>query len=210
MFTNLKILLFTSILVVPGIALANDRMTELEQEVDDLKIRVAVLERLIDIKLPEKSEYEALIQLMMLIQEQQESTSSKSVSEREAEDIAAIDAAINVLENQIANEEADLDGKSVMSALAYIQDEVRKRWVRPPDARNGMAVELRVHLVPTGEVINIEVTYQKDASKAFVNSVIKAVKTVKRFDKLEGLDPVLFDANFRTFKIIFRPEDLRL
>lgn len=102
------------------------------------------------------------------------------------------------------------DAQAVMAGLAYIQDEVRKRWVRPADARNGMEVELRIHMVPTGEVINMEVTYRKNASDAFVASVQKAVKKVGRFDKLSGLDPVLFDANFRSFKIIFKPEDLRL
>lgn len=101
--------------------------------------------------------------------------------------------------------------EQIMSALAYIQNEVRKRWVRPADARNGMEVEVRIHLVPTGEIINIEVTYRSsDATGAFVNSVIKAVTKAGRFDRLANLDPVLFDANFRTFKIIFRPEDLRL
>lgn len=100
--------------------------------------------------------------------------------------------------------------EQVLSALLYIQDEVRKRWVRPANARNGMEVELRIHLVPTGEVISMEVTHSRDATSAFVNSVQQAVKKVGRFDKLADLDPVLFDANFRTFKIVFRPEDLRL
>ena len=94
---------------------------------------------------------------------------------------------------------------AVGAAMIYIQDEVRKRWVRPADARNGMEVELRIRLVPTGEVVNMEVTYQKNASKAFVDSVQKAVNKVGRFDKLAGFDHELFDANFRTFKILFRP-----
>ncbi len=132
------------------------------------------------------------------------------VAAEEAELAELNDALGQSLEEELAYEKSVTEAQAVMSALAYIQDEVRKRWVRPADARNGMEVELRIHLVPTGEVINMEVTYRKDATSAFVNSVQKAVKKVGRFDKLAGLDPVLFDANFRTFKIIFRPEDLRL
>lgn len=115
-----------------------------------------------------------------------------------------------VSKNNTSSRKSENQEEQLVNALAYIQDEIRKRWVRPADARNGMEVELRIFLVPTGEVINIEVTYRKDATSAFVNSVIQAVKKVGRFDELADLDPALFDANFRTFKILFRPEDLRL
>jgi colicin import membrane protein len=72
-----------------------------------------------------------------------------------------------------------------------------------------MVVELAIQLVPTGEIIHTEVVY-RDATNAFVASVEKAVKKVGRFDKLRGLEPVLFDAHFRKFTLLFRPEDLRL
>jgi len=97
------------------------------------------------------------------------------------------------------------------SAMRYIRDEIGVKWVRPANARNGMVVELIIYLVPTGEVVNVEVSYRDpSATDAFVLSVVKAVKKVRRFDKLSQLNSVLFDANFRQFTVKFKPEDLRL
>jgi colicin import membrane protein len=110
-----------------------------------------------------------------------------------------------VLEQQATN------GQAVASAVHYIRDEITDKWVRPANALTGMLVELVIHLVPTGEVVDIEISYRDTtATDAFVASVVKAVRKVGRFDKLSQLDPVLFDANFRKFTLKFKPEDLRL
>ena len=58
-------------------------------------------------------------------------------------------------------------------------------------------------------MISVEVV-SRDATDALVTSVRHAVLKVGRFDKLRSLDREIFDANFREFKIRFRPEDLRL
>jgi len=109
---------------------------------------------------------------------------------------------------QLAEVQQALD---IASAVNYIKDEIGDNWVRPANARNGMVVELIIYLVPTGEVVNVEVSYRNaSATDAFVASVVKAVKKVGRFDKLSQLDSELFDANFRQFTIKFKPEDLRL
>ena len=108
-------------------------------------------------------------------------------------------------------EQQAISGSEVVSSVLYIVDEIRQRWVMPANARNGMVVELVIQLEPTGEVIDIEVSYRDaSATDAFVASVVKAVKKVGRFDKLSQLDSELFDANFRQFTIKFKPEDLRL
>lgn len=109
------------------------------------------------------------------------------------------------LEQQVTN------GQAVASAVNYMKDEISKTWTRPANSRNGMEVELVVHLIPTGEVVDVEVSYRDpSATDAFVASVVNAVKRVRRFDKLSQLDPELFDANFRRFTVRFKPEDLRL
>jgi colicin import membrane protein len=101
--------------------------------------------------------------------------------------------------------------QAVASAVHYIRGEIDQKWVLPANARNGMVVELVIYLVPTGEIVNIEVSYRDaSATDAFVASVDKAVRKVGRFDKLSQLSPVLFDANFRKFTLKFKPEDLRL
>ena len=115
------------------------------------------------------------------------------------------EAQSQALEQQVSN------GQAVSSAVHYIRDEISLKWVRPANALTGMIVELEIHLVPTGEVVDIQISYRDiSATDAFVLSVVKAVKKVGRFDKLSQLDSVLFDANFRKFTLKFKPEDLRL
>ncbi len=115
------------------------------------------------------------------------------------------DAQMQALEQEATNSQA------VASAVNYIRNEIIQRWVRPANARTGMVVELVIHLVPTGEVVDIEIRYRDDsATDAFVASAVKAVRKVGRFDKLSQLKAGLFDANFREFNFLFKPEDLRL
>ena len=139
------------------------------------------------------------------------------VTEKEAEKLAEAEQlaeVIQIIERMIADEgTSTYSPKSVdiASAINYIRDEIGYNWVRPANARNGMVVELIIYLVPTGEVVNVEVSYRDaSATDAFVASVVKAVKKVRRFNKLSQLDSELFDANFRQFTVKFKPEDLRL
>ena len=140
----------------------------------------------------------------------------KAVDKKAAQELAKVEQA---LESLLDEEEAQADaleqqitnGQAVGSAVNYIRDEIGVKWVRPANARNGMVVELIIYLVPTGEVVNVEVSYRDpSATDAFVSSVVKAIKKVRRFDKLSQLNSVLFDANFRQFTVKFKPEDLRL
>ena len=102
-------------------------------------------------------------------------------------------------------------GAELTATVNYIKNEIMDNWILPANARNGMVVELIIDLVPTGEVVNVKVSYRAPiATDAFVSSVVRAVKKVKRFDKLSQLNAVLFNANFRQFSVKFKPEDLRL
>ena len=155
------------------------------------------------------------------------------VTEKEAEKLAEADKWAEVAEiiesiiadgktQEIAVSQADLHAlnslpldersqENVDTAVNYIRNEIIQRWVRPANARTGMVAELVIHLVPTGEVVDIEISYRNtSATDAFVASVEKAIRKVGRFDKLSQLDVALFDANFRKFTIKFKPEDLRL
>jgi len=95
--------------------------------------------------------------------------------------------------------------------LAYIRDEVSQEWVRPEDTRNGMLVELYIELIPTGEIVNIEVSYRNaSATDKFVASVVRAVTKARQFDKLSQLNSVVFEAKFRKLTVKFSPEYLNL
>jgi colicin import membrane protein len=140
----------------------------------------------------------------------------KVADKKTAQQLAEVQQALDsLLDNEEIQTQAlaqrATNGQAVASAIHYIRDEIRQRWVRPANARTGMVVELVIQLVPTGEIIHIEISYRDaSATDAFVSSVDKAVRKVGRFDKLSQLNPVLFDANFRKFTLKFKPEDLRL
>ena len=89
-----------------------------------------------------------------------------------------------------------------------IQAAVINRWTRPPSARNGMVAVLAIQLVPTGEVVGVGVL-QSSGDTAFDRSAMTAVNRVGRFPEVAKLDDPTFEANFRRFQLIFKPEDLR-
>ena len=91
---------------------------------------------------------------------------------------------------------------------ATIRASVINRWTRPPSARNGMVSILSIQLVPTGEVVGVSVL-QSSGNTAFDRSAMTAVERTGRFPEVAKLDNRTFEANFRRFQLIFKPEDLR-
>ena len=91
---------------------------------------------------------------------------------------------------------------------ATIRASVINRWTRPPSARNDMVSILSIQLVPTGEVVGVSVL-QSSGNTAFDRSAMTAVERTGRFPEVAKLDNRTFEANFRRFQLIFKPEDLR-
>ena len=91
---------------------------------------------------------------------------------------------------------------------ATIQAAVISRWTRPPSARNGMVSILSIQLVPPGEVVGVGVI-QSSGNTAFDRSAMTAVERAGRFPEIAKVDNRTFEANFRRFQLIFKPEDLR-
>ncbi|HSG61475.1 MAG TPA: TonB C-terminal domain-containing protein [Pseudomonadales bacterium] len=116
-----------------------------------------------------------------------------------SEELAAEDAA----------REAESEQALVNSYIAKIMAQVESAWSRPPSARNGMQAVLVVNLIPTGEVVNVSLA-ETSGNAAFDTSAVNAVYRVERFDDLRGMTSAMFEANFRRFRLIFKPEDLRL
>lgn len=117
-------------------------------------------------------------------------------------------AAQRAAEQAAAREQAETDAEQVAAYTAIIHDLVQQNWSRPPSARNGMTAVLRIRLVPTGEVIDVEVV-QSSGDAAFDRAAENAVYAVGRFSELQGMPPRLFERNFRSLLLTFRPEDLR-
>ena len=113
------------------------------------------------------------------------------------------------LEEAIADESQDLqavtDETLVQSYHAAIYQRVRDEWSVPLSARNGMQALLQVELVPTGEVISVSIL-ESSGDAVFDRSAEAAVRDVQKFDVPQ--ENRLFEAHFRRFRLLFRPEDL--
>ncbi len=82
-------------------------------------------------------------------------------------------------------------------------------WSRPPSARNGMVVKLRIRLIRSkGEVVNVQII-ESSGDPAFDRSAVRAVEKVGGFPELEEVEYRVFKQYFESFVFEFRPEDLR-
>src|SRR5690606_23552456 len=103
-------------------------------------------------------------------QEQQRQQELAAQQERERQQRAQQEAAAQAQAAAAAAQE----GEAVMSYTTLIHDLVQQQWSRPPSARNGMLAVLRIRLVPTGEVIDVEVV-QSSGDGAFDRAAMTAV-----------------------------------
>jgi colicin import membrane protein len=94
------------------------------------------------------------------------------------------------------------------SFAGLIQQTVTNYWSRPPSARNGMEVELRIQLIPTGEVVSVTII-RSSGDSAFDRSAVNAVEKAGAFPELQKLPNAEFEKTFRRFTLLFKPEDLR-
>jgi colicin import membrane protein len=105
--------------------------------------------------------------------------------------------------------QAEEDELLADSYAALIKRTVEGYWSRPPSARKDMQVILSIRLIPTGEVVGVEVT-QSSGNLAFDRSALNAVEKAARFPELKDMQPSVFEAYFRRFSLVFKPEDLLL
>lgn len=99
-------------------------------------------------------------------------------------------------------------GEMSASFASLIRRTVENYWSRPPSARNGMEVELVIQLIPTGDVVSVAVS-RSSGNTAFDRSAINAVQKAGAFPELQKLPSGEFERQFRRFKLLFKPEDLR-
>ena len=101
------------------------------------------------------------------------------------------------------------DKQAANSYLQVIQARLSKQWNRPKSARRGMQTLIELRLVPTGRIVGIEIL-ESSGDLAFDRSVEQAAYKAAPFSELQSMKPRIFEQYFRTVKIVFKPEDLRL
>lgn len=107
-----------------------------------------------------------------------------------------------------AEQQAAENATLAQSYNHIINQRVSDNWSRPPSARNDMRVLLRIQLVPTGDVIGVEII-ESSGDNAFDRSAVRAVKKAESFPELRKIPNRVFEQYFRVFNLLFEPKDLR-
>ena len=94
---------------------------------------------------------------------------------------------------------------AAMDYIYAIHRAVVEQWSRPQSARNDMQARLLVELVPSGDLLAVTLT-ESSGHAPFDRSAEAAVRKVGRFEVPS--DRALFEARFRKFALLFKPEDL--
>ncbi len=119
---------------------------------------------------------------------------------------AALELALaSETESMQAAQAARSASELAQSYAARITRAIEQNWIRPPSARNGMRAELVIDLVPTGEVVAVNVA-SSSGDPAFDRSAERAVRRLGRLEVPE--DPEVFETYFRRLRLMFQPEDL--
>lgn len=137
-----------------------------------------------------------------LRQQQQQQREQQEALRRQEDLNSQLAAELNAL--------AEIENQQVVASYAaWIAERVENNWSRPPSARSGMVVKLRVNLLPTGRVASADVI-ESSGDEAFDRSALLAVSRAEPYSRLSELDSSLFDEHFRQFVFVFNPQDLRL
>lgn len=119
----------------------------------------------------------------------------------------------SLLEQLLAEEDEALRQEQELSEVqrysAMMGRAIEQNWNRPPSARNNMQAVLKIQLVPSGDVVSVTI-YKGSGNAAFDRAAILAVERVGRFEFLRDMSSALFEKEFRSIELTFRPEDLRL
>ena len=139
-------------------------------------------------------------------QEQRERERQREEEARQKRLNALADSAFEgALEREMMDLGQDTDETAARTYVGGIYRAVVANWSRPPSARNDMEAHLRVELIPTGEVVSVTVI-SSSGNSAFDRSAQAAVRKARRFEVPDEIG--LFERHFRSFVLLFKPQDL--
>ena len=136
----------------------------------------------------------------------------KSVIQEKKEKIAISEPSIALQEITkasqipILNSDRDIINFSESEISKYssiIKQQVMSQWKKPSAAKGDLTTEIRITLVPTGEIIKTKII-KGSGIKSFDDSALTAIASVGSFEDLQ-MPSNLFEAHFRQFILVFNP-----
>ncbi len=146
-------------------------------------------------------------------EEQKRQQAERERQERERQEQQRREQEAREAQARAAQAQADAEAREerVGTYMGYIQSRVASNWSRPPSARLGMVTELEIALDGQARVVGVSVI-KSSGNSAFDLSAEQAVRRVEQFDRLRELiqqDRAAYEQNFRRFRLVFNPQDLR-
>ena len=103
----------------------------------------------------------------------------------------------------VKNEKLSNSTEEISYYSNLIKTQLIRNWKKPISAQPGMVVELRITLVPTGEILAVRIS-KGSGNEAFDRSALNAVYKVGKFEGLT-MQSKVFEDNFRLFTLVFKP-----
>lgn len=122
---------------------------------------------------------------------------------RQQQAAAALAAERQAAEQQARQARASQATGIIARYSGLIKDRMKRFWTVPSCAVEGMSVELRLSMLPDGDVGNVA-TVRSSGCAAFDRSAEQAVRLAAPLPV--PTDPVVFNDHFRSFKMTFKPE----
>lgn len=150
-----------------------------------------------------QAELEKAEQLKQKKQDEQEAFEREQ--EAELMEALAVEEQQRSMDKALADEQLAQKNAGITNDIAaQIRAKISQAWRYPPSARPDMEVVIRIQLVPTGEVVQVSII-TGSGNEALDRSVLAAVKRAQPLPVPK--DSRLFEQQFRSFVMAFRPED---
>lgn len=174
-----------------------------EAKVQDEKLKLEKAKKEAD----EKSKAEKQKKLEEEQKQKLEQDKKKRRDQQAKDEQKALEAAMQKEDQMLSNRVDDVN-VNTKSYDQLIAERVSQNWSRPPSAVKGMVTVLEIRMLPTGQVVGVNVV-KSSGDAAFDRSAEQAVKKVDRFEEVKNIPPDVFERRYRQFTFTFNPEDLR-
>lgn len=147
------------------------------QEQENEKKRLAILEKK-EKELKEKQRQEEARLKELERKRQEQEAADKVKREAELKDkMLAEQRRIEAEQQALAQRQAEMQKRQseIDKYMSRIENAILQKWIKPPSAREGLVAEIDVRLIPTGDVISIELS-KSSGDPEYDKSVLAAVK----------------------------------
>ena len=100
-------------------------------------------------------------------------------------------------------ENVNFSQSEISKYSSVIKRQVMSQWKKPNVTNGNLITEIRITLVPTGEIINTKII-KGSGIKSFDDSALIAIARVGSFEDLQ-MSSSLFEKHFRQFILVFNP-----